>query len=693
MSLNYVSTAKQLIEAAQNSTLSPLDAEALRATINEADKSYYVNDNPLLADAEYDALFKALKQLEAQYPEIITSTSPTQRVAHGLSASFANVPHMVPMLSLENSYDANDLLDWDRKCRELSNKEQIEYCVEPKYDGASISLIYDNDKLTRAATRGDGVQGDDITVNAKQIKSIPLAANFSEYGFAQVEVRGEILINKKAFDAYNAQQIAKGLAPLANARNATSGSLRLKDPAEVAARGLEGFMYHLSHYTLSGDKQNINTHHEALNMLQQLGIKSSLPQAKLCNTIQEVIEHVQHFEAERDNLPYEIDGMVIKVNSFALQDQIGQTSHHPRWAIAYKFKARQATSKLLGVEFQVGRTGSITPVAKIEPVNIGGVMVSSVSLHNHDMILEKDIRIGDTILAERAGDVIPYIVKSFAELRNGSEQIIQFPTTCPVCNSALIKPEKEAVWRCSNYNCAAQMVERIIHFASKDAMDIRGLGDANIRTFYNEGILRNIADIYKLPYAQLMQRAGLGEKSIVKLQEAIDASKQQNLARVIYGLGIRYVGETTSKTLARHVQHITELYALDKTALLQLEDVGEKVAQSIVDFFADDNNKALISELQDLGLSMANEQNAAVASGGLAGKTFLFTGTLSQFKRAAAEQMVEQQGGNILGSVSAKLNYLVVGEDAGSKLEKAKKLGTITILSEQQFLDLLATQG
>jgi DNA ligase (NAD+) len=688
MSLN-IALAKQLIQKHTDNTINALDIEDLRSIIEQADKLYYVQDNPLLADAEYDALFAALKKLENAHPELITATSPTQRVAQGLSASFENVPHLVPMLSLENSYDANDLNDWDRKCKELTNATDITYCVEPKYDGASISLIYDKDIFMRGATRGDGVRGDDVTVNIKQIKSIPLQAAFSKYGFNQIEVRGELLINKQKFASYNEQQIAKGLAPLANARNATSGSLRLKDPKEVADRGLEAFMYHISYYQLDTETNQINTHREALKMLDDLGIKSSLPEAKLCNNIQEVIDYVQAYESKRDDLPYEIDGMVIKVNSFAMQDEVGQTNHHPRWAIAYKFKARQATSKLLNVEFQVGRTGSITPVAKIEPVSIGGVTVASISLHNQEMIREKDLRIGDTILAERAGDVIPYIVKSFAEQRDGSEREILFPTNCPVCEKVLSRPEGEAVWRCTNYNCDAQIVERIIHFASKDAMDIRGLGDANIRKFFDDKILHNINDVYNMPYDVLMQREGLGAKSVDKLKEAIEGSKAQSLARVIYGLGIRYVGETTSQSLARSVQHIEELFTKTKEDYIQLQDVGEKVATSLVDFFAEESNRNLIAQLKESGLQMQNEQRAAMTEGGLSGKTFLFTGSLNQFKRSAAEAMVEERGGSILGGVSAKLNYLVVGEDAGSKLEKAKKLGTIAILSEVEFLELI----
>jgi DNA ligase (NAD+) len=683
-----IQQAQQLLAHIHQSSVA--DIPLLRAIITEADKYYYVYDNPMLADAEYDALFTALKKLEKQHPELIIPSSPTQRVAQGLNDGFASVAHLVPMLSLENSYNSTDLLDWDKRCCEHNNGEPIQYCVEPKYDGASISLIYEHDILTRAATRGDGVMGDDITTNAKQIKSIPLAAPISQYGFESIEVRGEVLIDKQSFDAYNNKLIEKGIAALANARNAASSSLRIKNPTEVAERNLVAYLYHISFtQKLTNNNSNtLHTHYQALEALHTLGIKSSLPQAKLCNNINEVIAHVQAYEQMRDELPYEIDGMVIKVNSFALQDAIGQTSHHPRWAMAYKFKARQATSTLLDVEFQVGRTGSVTPVAKITPVAIGGVVISSISLHNADLIAEKDIKIGDTVLVERAGDVIPQIVKSLPELRNGKEQVIIFPTQCPVCQAALSRPEAEAVWRCSNYNCAAQVVERIIHFASKDAMDIRGLGDAIVKQFCNNGWLHSITDIYNLPYEQIQALDGFGSKSASKLQEAINNSKQQPLAKVIYGLGIRYVGETTSKTLARNINDITDLFTKTVNELKQLEDVGDKVASSIVEYCAGEQNRQVILQLKSLGLMRHNPSTSQQDSGSLSGKSFLFTGTLSQLKRSSAEALVEAKGGIILGGVSAKLNYLVVGADAGSKLEKAKKLGTIIILDEQQFITL-----
>ncbi len=683
--------AKSLLQKIDNQQINVLDVADLKQVLLAADAQYYVHDNPTIADVAYDALFKALKDIETANPTIVTTDSPTQRVAYGLNSNFETVNHLVPMLSLENTYNATDLLDWDRKCKEQSGVAQITYCIEPKFDGASISIIVDSNTFARAATRGDGVQGDDITANAKQIRSIPLAAPLSNYGIQQLEVRGEVVIHKKSFEQFNNTLIADGLQPLTNPRNAASGALRMKDPREVAKRNLDVFFYSVSNIVWQKEaakNNNFTEHFSTLQALQQIGFKTSAAMATTVNTIEEVIQYVQDFEQKRDELPYEIDGMVIKVNSLAIQDAVGMTSHHPRWAVAYKFKARQATSKLINIEYQVGRTGSVTPVAKIEPVFVGGVTIQSLSLFNEEVIKEKQLMLGDTVLIERAGDVIPYVVKSFPELRNGTEQPIVFPKHCPVCAEALDKPQEEAVWRCININCAAQVVERIIHYASKDAMDIRGLGDANIRKLHQLTLLPNIVGIYELPYNTIGSLEGFGTKSIEKLKEAIEQTKTQPLNRLIFALGIRYVGETTAKTLARSVAHISDLYTKTEQDLLLLEDVGVKVASSIVSFFAQADNRNIITALEQHGVQLTNTQKQEVATGGLSGKTFLFTGTLSKLKRATAEAMVEQLGGAILGTVSTKLNYLVVGEDAGSKLEKAKKLSTVIILTEDEFLQM-----
>lgn len=668
-----------------------VDIDDLRNVLRFHEYRYYILNEPLIADAEYDQLYKYLEKAEAEDPSIITPDSPTQRVAKGLTKEFATVQHLVPMLSLENSYNSEDLIDWDRKAREAAGLKQIEYCVEPKFDGASISLIYENDLLVRGATRGDGVEGDDITINIKQIRSVPLAARFSEYDVQQIEIRGEVLLTKENFKKYNEQLAAQNLPPLANPRNAAAGTLRIKDPKEVSKRNLEAFLYNISYFThpKAPVHKKLHTHSGCLEMLWELGFRSPVKEKKVVKGIEAVIEYCNQYEALRDDLPYEIDGMVIKVNDIALQDKMGMTSHHPRWAIAYKFKARQATSRLIAVEFQVGRTGSITPVAKIEPVPIGGVTVSSISLFNEDVIKEKDLLIGDTVLVERAGDVIPYIVKSLADVRTGKEKKIVFPKACPICHSKLEKPEEEAVWRCINYNCPAQVVERIIHFTSKDAMDIRGFGEANVRKFYELGFLKGIPGIYELPYDKIKQLEGFGEKSIGNLQKAIDASREQPLHRLIFALGIRYVGETTAKTLANSVEHLLDFKDKTLEELQSMEDVGPKVAGSIYQFFHNHDNIKLLKQLEDLGLKLRNEKKAAMAEGNLAGKTFLFTGTLPTLKRSEAEAMAEANGGKLLSGVSSKLDYLVVGEDAGSKLEKAKKINTVKIINEQEFLKLI----
>jgi DNA ligase (NAD+) len=668
------------------------EIELLRSVLRFHEYRYYILNDPLISDFEYDQLYKSLEKLESENPKLIRADSPTQRVAKGLTKDFPTVQHLVPMLSLDNSYNNEDLIDFDRKARELTGESKIEYCVEPKFDGASISLIYENDLLTRGATRGDGVEGDEITTNIKQIKSIPLSAKFSEYGLQQAEIRGEALINKKNFSKYNEQLMEQGLPPLANPRNAAAGTLRIKDPAEAGKRSLEAFVYHISYFTaLRGKKAAaaLQHHSSSLEMLWQLGFRSPDKEKKVLKGIEAVIKYCNEFEEKRDDLPYEIDGMVIKVNDLTLQDKMGMTSHHPRWAIAYKFKARQATSKLLSVEFQVGRTGAVTPVAKLEPVNVGGVTVSSISIHNEDYINEKDLRIGDSVLIERAGDVIPQIVKSLGDTRTGREKKIHFPDKCPVCKSKLFKEEDEAVWRCTNLECPAQVVERIIHFVSKDAMDIRGFGDANVRKFYEMGLLKDIPGVYQLDFKKISGLEGFGEKSIDNLQKAISNSKNQPLHRLIYALGIRFVGETTAKTLAQSVNHLLNFQDLSLENLQNLEDVGPKVGGSIYRFFRNRDNIQMLQKLEKLGLKLKNEKKDIAKGGNLAGQTFLFTGTLPTLKRSDAEEMVELNGGQLVSGVSSKLNYLVVGEDAGSKLEKAKKITSVKIISEGEFLKLI----
>ncbi|NCI45339.1 NAD-dependent DNA ligase LigA [Sediminibacterium soli] len=683
----------------------------LRNLLRFHEYRYYVLNEPLVSDFEYDQLYQLLLRTENKHPALQTPDSPTQRVGSSLNQGFATVQHLVPMLSLDNSYNADDLLDFDRKARELSGLDTIDYCIEPKFDGASISLIYENDMLARAATRGDGVEGEEITNNLKQVRSIPLTAEFSRYGLQQIEIRGEVIMSKKSFDRYNGWLAEQALPPLANPRNAASGSLRMKDPKEVHRRGLDAFLYHVSFFTMADGWQKSDENHDAdikdhlekgdplrthsgsLKMLWDLGFRSPEKEKRVVKGIQAVIDYCHEFEAKRDDLPYEIDGMVVKVNDVVLQDKLGMTSHHPRWAVAFKFKARQATTALRGVEFQVGRTGAVTPVAKLDPVYLGGVTVSSISIHNEEYIREKDLKIGDTVLIERAGDVIPQIVKSMPELRDGSETAIAFPRSCPVCKSELFKEETEAVWRCINIECEAQVVEKMIHFVSKDAMDIKSFGEANVRKFYELGFLKDIPGIYRLPYDKIGGLEGFGKKSLDNLKAAIEASRQQPLHRLVYALGIRFVGETTAKTLANSVENIFDFKDRSEEDLTQMEDVGVKVAKSIHQFFLNEQNLHMLKELEQLGLQLKNQKKQAVAAGSLTGKTFLFTGTLAKLKRSEAEAMAEARGGVIVSGVSAKLNYLVVGEDAGSKLEKAKKINTVKIISEDEFLELAGEEA
>ena len=668
-----------------------IELDSLKKLLKFNEYQYYVLNEPLISDYEYDQLYQQLISIESANTSLITPDSPSQRVGNSLNANFVTIPHLVPMLSLENSYNAADLIDFDRKAIEGAGNEKLTYCVEPKFDGASISLVYENELLVRACTRGDGVAGEDITQNIKQIKSIPLSIPLADYGIKQIEIRGEVIMSKNSFAAFNEKLKLKQQAPLANPRNAAAGSLRMKDPKEVGERNLDAFIYHISYVLpIPGAKLTplLQTHSGTLSLLWNLGFRSPQKERKIIEGVHNVIDYCTSFEIGRDQLPYDIDGLVIKIDDVMLQEKLGMTSHHPRWAIAYKFKARQATTIIENVEFQVGRTGAVTPVAKLQPVALGGVTVSSISMHNEEYIKEKDIRLGDTVIIERAGDVIPQIVQSISSLRKGTEQMITFPTTCPVCNATLEKEEAEAVWRCISPLCKAQIVERIIHFVSKDAMDIKSFGEANIRKFYEIGILSNVPAVYTLDFEKVTQLEGFGKKSIDNLQAAIANSKNQPLYRLIYGLGIRFVGETTAKTVASQIQHILDLTNLTEEQLQSFEDVGVKVAKSIYAYFHEENNIAMIRQLESLGLNMIQTNTTAV-DGNLAGLNFLFTGTLTQLKRTDAEAMVESRGGHILGGVSSKLNYLVVGEDAGSKLEKAKKIASIKIITEAEYIDLI----
>ncbi len=676
----------------------------LRQTIVYHEWRYYALNDPVISDYEYDMLYKKLEGLENRFPELRSPESPTQRVSSDLTEDFATVEHLTPMLSLDNSYNAEDLKDFDERIKNylgLPLDLEIEYCVEPKFDGGTIALVYENDQLIRAATRGNGQMGDEITPNIRTLRSVPLRAGFSETGIVKAELRGEAIIRKDVFEKMNEQRATDGLSLFANPRNAATGGLRTKDPSETASRRIEAFIYQLG-YAETADGSNaldlLKTHDDTVELLSKIGFKVPLKKAgdgerKVCKNIAEAAEFCMNWQKKRDSYAYEIDGMVVKVNSFELQRRVGSTAHHPRWAIAFKFKAKQATTRLVHVDFQVGKVGSITPVAKLEPVQLAGVTVSSVSLHNEDFIRNKDIRLGDTVLVERAGDVIPYIVKPMEELRDGSEQEIQFPKNCPVCNSPLVRAEDEAAWRCENPDCEAQIIQRMIHHVSKNAMDIDGFGESQIEKFYRLGWLRSIADIYRLDYEQIAQLDGFGEKSAANLKAAIEKAKQNPIRRLLHSLSIHHLGIKASKILAAEIGHVLELKDWDEERFTRIHNIGKVLTHNVIRFFQNEKNVELLREMEALGVNMTQTEEdrpkAVNADAPLAGKTILFTGTLSKMGRKEAQAKAEDAGAKNISAVSGNLNILVAGEAAGSKLKKAQALGTVQILTEDEFLALI----
>jgi DNA ligase (NAD+) len=676
----------------------------LRALIIYHEWRYYIQNDPVVSDFEYDQLFKQLEKLETEHPDLISEDSPTQRVSADLTEDSTQVEHLTPMLSLANSYNAEDLNDWDASLKRFLNMDpdvDIAYGVEPKFDGGSIALVYENDILVRAATRGNGAIGEEMTNNAKVIRSIPLKAEFSKYGIYRVELRGEVLIRKDVFAKMNAQRAADGLQLFANARNTATGGLRIKDPKEVAKRGLEAFIYTLGYAT---DREGNNmlsqftTHLESLEVLEKLGFKVPVQERKLCKNINEVREFCDYWQQQREGYAYEIDGMVAKVNSRETQERAGFTSHHPRWAIAFKFQAKQATTKLLNVEYQVGKIGSITPVAKLDPVQLAGVTVSSVSLHNEDFITSRDLRLGDTVLVERAGDVIPYIVKAMDELRDGTETPIVFPKFCPINATdtpvELLREGEEAAWRCPNCVCGQQDLQRIIFHVSKDAMDIDGMGKQIVERFFELGWIRNFADVYKLDFTQVAQLEGFGEKSALNLQSAIEKAKKNPIHRLLYSLCIHHFGKKVSKLIAAEINNVLELKDWQFEDFTKIKDVGPVVAKNIIDYFQVWQNIEMLAEMGSLGVNLEQTEEdkpkAASADAPLAGKTILFTGALAKMGRKEAQEKAEAAGAKNISAVSKNLDILVVGEDAGSKLKKARELGTVLIWTEDEFLEKVA---
>ncbi len=665
---------------------------------------YYVQDDPVLSDYEYDQLFKQLEALEEANPALITPDSPSRRVGSDLTGNFESVPHLVPMLSLGNSYHAEDLEEFDRQVKRMLNLDEaapLAYAVEPKFDGGTIALVYENDRLVRAATRGNGVYGEEITHNARVIRSIPLTAEFSRFGLHRVELRGEVIIRKDRFLTLNESRAAAGLTLFANPRNTATGGLRMKSPAEAAERQLEAFIYSFGYGTDADGQdavQALETHTHALDVLAELGFKVPAAGVERTRTadICGAAAFCQQWEGEREGYAYEIDGMVVKVDDLRLQERAGYTSHHPRWAIAYKFAARQATTTLLSVEYQVGKIGTITPVAKTEPVALAGVMISSVSLHNEDFIREKDLRLGDRVLLERAGDVIPYIVKPLEELRDGSEEPIVWPVTCPVNQTGeevpLVRAEGEAAWRCPVCVCGAQNLQRIIHHVSKAAMDIDGMGRRYVEQFYELGWLKTIVDVYRLPYDEIARLEGFGERSADNLRQSVDAARSNPLWRLLHGLSIHHLGKKASQLLAQNVDHVMDLAGWTEEQYLHIKDIGPTVAQNVAAYFANPIHLEQLRELEDLGVNVRpngeDRPAAQVTEGPFVGKSMLFTGSLQQLSRKEAQEKAEAAGARIVSAVSGKLDILVVGEKPGSKLKKAEALGTVQVMTETEFLNL-----
>lgn len=672
----------------------------LRKLLIFHEQRYYIDNDPLISDYEYDVLYKQLEYLEQTHPELITLDSPTQRVSVDITENFSKVQHTVPMLSLDNSYNIDDLIDFDKSIKKLTAKStdvDIAYCVEPKFDGGSIALLYENDLLIRAATRGNGVEGEDITSNIKVLQSIPLKAAFSSMGIVKVEVRGEALIRKDRFTQINLDRAKAGQTILANPRNAATGGLRTKDPLETKKRGIEAFVYQVA-YAVDKDGNDIlpqiESQYKSIELLGSLGFKIPKIEKALCKNINEVYEFIKRWEEKRDEYDYEIDGMVIKTDSFEIQRLTGFTSHHPRWAVAYKFKAKQATSKLEKIEYQVGKIGSITPVAKISPVYLAGVTVNSVSLHNQDFIVSKDLRIGDTVLVERAGDVIPYIVKSFPELRSGQEVAVVFPEFCPVNTSEtpvlLVKEESESAWRCPNCVCGLQNLQKIIFHVSKEAMDIDGFGKSYVERFYELGWLNDFSDVYNLDFDLIRQLDGFGQKSAEKLKQAIDKAKSNPIQKLLHSLSIHHLGKRASKLIAEQINHVLDLKNWDVDRFTSIKDIGPVVANNVVVWFSDPSNIAILERMEHYGVNLLQtdeDKPMQVSEDGVfLGKTILFTGTLLKLSRKEAEEKAAKAGAKNISAVSSNLDILVVGEKAGSKLTKAKTLGTVQIMSEDEFL-------
>jgi len=662
--------------------------EALREKIRHHEHLYYVLDNPEISDADFDKLMNELKRLEAEYPKLVTPDSPTQRVGGKPREGFVKAKHSSPMLSLDNAYSEEELRDWERRVHELSGQTSLEYMCELKLDGMSLALVYRDGRLERGITRGDGSIGEDVTLNVRTVRSIPLSIakdKLTKAGIpADFEVRGEMLMPLAAFRKLNEEREKQGLAVFANPRNFTAGTVRQLEPSITAQRRMDFFAYFL----MKDGQTFFDRQSKAMDALELAGFKVN-PNRKLAKNLEEVWKFIQSWEAKRESLPYEIDGIVIKVDRTAWQRELGFTGKAPRWAIAYKYAARGGVTQIEDIVPQVGRTGKLTPVAWLKPVPIGGTTVSRATLHNMDEIERLGVKIGDWVEVERGGDVIPKVVKVVENDKDHPRGHKQFemPEHCPVCGGNVVRTEGEADHRCVNANCPAKLQGTILHFASRHVMNIDGLGEALVNQLNERGLVKNVADLYRLTKDDLLKLERMGEKSADNVLAEIAASKKLPLERVIYGLGIRFVGERTAQFLAEHFGSLDAIMNASAEELEEVSEVGPRIAESIVEFFADDHNRKLVEDLRDAKLKFTGKKKAKGTK--LAGKTFVLTGTLARHTRDEAKQMIEDAGGRVSGSVSKKTDYVVAGSDAGSKLDKARELG-VTVIGEEELEELVA---
>ena len=657
--------------------------QTLREELNQHNYNYYVLDKPIISDYEFDVKLKQLQELENKYPEYFDESSPTQRVGGSITKNFKTITHDYRMYSLDNSYSKEELLDWEKRIQKVLGDVPLEYTCELKYDGASISITYENGILKRAVTRGDGFQGDDVTNNIKTIKSIPLKlkGNFP----ATFDVRGEIILPFAGFENMNQELIEIGELPYSNPRNTASGSLKLQDSAEVAKRPLDCLLYFLI-----GNNLPFKSQFEGLETARNWGFKVP-KEGKLAHNLEEVFQYIEYWDTHRHNLPYETDGVVVKVNSFHYQDELGFTAKSPRWAIAYKFKSEQVSTKLNSISFQVGRTGSITPVANLEPVQLAGTIVKRASLHNADQIEKLDIRVGDTVFVEKGGEIIPKIIAVDLSKRPANSQPTKYITHCPECNTELVRSEGEANHYCPNfYGCPPQIIGRIQHFISRKAMDIEGLGGETVALLFNNGLVHNYADLYELTVEQILPLERMAQKSAENLVNGVANSKNIPFESVLFALGIRFVGETVAKKLAKHYRSIDALCQATLMDLILVDEIGERIAQSVLDFFDNEENRAIIERLKKHGIQFEIiEKINPNATNKLSGKTFVVSGVFEKFSRDDLKKAIEDNGGKVGSSISAKTDYVVAGDNMGpAKLDKANKLN-IAIISEDDFINLI----